>query len=743
MMSENGREPLTGLYIRLGVVAVLVVLASISGFWLGGRSAPFEPERPAPDPASAAPAASPASAAGSEPSPPLYFYFSVPSGPARNAVEEEIAMASAAGIHRYAVSVPLPWDGDMSAFMEPLNFVANADPAASLLVCVTLDPPPVWLAGHPNEACASGVSLASEPWREEARTALGALVSAVNAGLGPGRVQGYMIGCLEGGLWRHGGADTSKANLAGFRKWLKARYADDAQLRKAWADETVTLETAAIPANGTESEGCRVFLELPAMRPCSDFLAYTSETAAARISEFTNLIKQIGGPETDVIATYGYSFEFTDARDGHFCLARLLETDIDGFASPVSYVNRGLGGTGGMMGPVDSALLHGKQWHLIDDTRTGIARNPSTGKITRPRNVRPEDIYSVQQRNFAAALAHRIGLMWSDAEGEGRLHDTGMWRGFGKMASIYSDSRNWPEEKAAAAPSNEPELEEDLQAAQMSELAVVVDEESRFVESCATELNDLLLRQVRDSASQAGLPVRLYLLGDVLSGKAPGAPVYVFLNAFSLGLDERVKLRSLLETNRANAIWMYAPGYFGPDGASAENITQLTGVGVKAFEEPALSGSTYSLAGKWMSEDEEFGARLRLDPLFYIEDENADVLATYIDSKKPSIATRFFEEGWGSVLCAEPSLTPQMLREILSILEVFMCCQPGMQNFYDTFFFGENLMAIHAREPGERTVEFDQTATIEDLLAPGIRWQGRRVINIPLNTGDTRILKVL
>lgn len=743
-MSENGREPLTGFYIRLGVVAALVVVASISGFWFGSRSVTSEPEPSVSGPGSAAPSADTASAADAPPSPPLWFFFSVPPGPARKVVEEEIGMASAAGIHRYAVSVPMPWDGDMSGFMEPLSFVTNADPAGRLLVCVNLDPPPGWIADHPDDASSSGVSLASQSWRKEARTALGALVSAVEAGLGPERVQGYMIGCLEGGLWRRGdGIDASKANAAGFRNWLKARYADNAQLRKAWADETVTLESAEIPADSAGPDDCGVFLELPAMQPRADFLAYTSETAAGRIAEFTGLIKKLAGPETGVIATYGYSFELDDADDGHFCLARLLDSDIDGFASPVSYVDRGLGGTGGMMGPVDSALLHGKQWYLIDDTRTGIERDPSSGEVTRPRNVRPEDIYSVQQRNFAAALAHRIGLMWSDAQGEGRLHDPGMWRGFGAMAAVYANSQGWPKEKTMAAPTTAPESDEDLQAVQMSVLAVVVDEDSRFVEGCAGELNGLLLRQVRDSASRAGLPVRLYLLGDVLSGKTPPAPLYLFLNAFRLDADERMRLRAVLETNRANAIWMYAPGYFGPDGASAENITQLTGIGVKAFEGPGLTGSAYSLAGKWMSEEETFGARLRLDPLFYIEDAHADVLATYIDSKKPSIATRFFEEGWGSVLCAEPSLTPQMLREILSILEVFMCYQPGMQNFYDTFFFGQNLLAIHGREPGERTVEFDHVATVEDLLAPGIGWQGRRVISLPLNTGDTRIFKVL
>ena len=749
-MLEPGQQPLIGLYVRLALVLGFVVVASIVGYWLGAQSAPSEEEAAAGAVSTPAQASSTAEQPAPAP-PPLYFFTSVPSASARSAVAAEISMASSAGIHQYAVSVPLPWDGDMNAFLEPLNFVVGADASAQLLVHVKLDPPTSWLEAHPESSVAgpggtTAVSLASEAWRNEAGTALGALVSAVNTSLGSERVHGFIIGCLDGGLWHRGRvADASAANQAGFRRWLKARYLDDAQLQKAWGDASVRLEDAPIPdgliPEGPAGEGCKVFLDLPSMQRWADFLEYTSETTAGTILEFTGQIKGIAGKSARVIASYGYSFELADGGAGHFALGRLLESDLDGFASPVSYVDRGLGGAGGLMGPVDSAVLYGKQWYLIDDTRTGIARDPSTGEITRPRNVRPEDIYSVQQRNFAAALSHRIGLMWSDADGEGRLHDSEMWKRFGAMSAIYSDSAGWGKEESQAADTADAE-EEGLQAGEMSELAVVVDEESRFVEGCAGELNELLLTQVRDSAARAGLPVKYYLLRDVISGKAPGADLYLFLNAFKLEAEERARLRGVLEGNRATAIWMYAPGYFGDEGASVENIAQLTGIQVKAFDGPEKTGSTFVLTGKWMEKDETFGGRMTVEPLFYIEDENADMLAKFTASGKPSVATKFFEEGWGSVLCAEPSLTPKMLREILGILEVFLCYQPGAQNFYDTFFFGESFVGIHGKDSGERTLELDRPADITDLMSPEVGWQRRRVITLPLKTGDTRLLKI-
>jgi hypothetical protein len=333
--------------------------------------------------------------------------------------------------------------------------------------------------------------------------------------------------------------------------------------------------------------------------------------------------------------------------------------------------------------------------------------------------------------------------MWSDADGAGRLHDREMWKRFGGMSSIYADSTAWGKpELASTASTASPDDEEGLQAGEMSELAVVVDEPSRFVEGCAGELNELLLAQARDSAARAGLPVKYYLLRDVVSGKAPGADFYLFLNAFKLGAEDRVRLRAQLESNQANAIWMYAPGYFGDEGASVENIAQLTGIQVKAFDGPETTGSTFALTGKWMEKDAAFGGGMTLAPLFYIEDENADMLAKFTASGRPSIATRFFEEGWGSVLCTEPALTPQMLREILGILEVFLCYQPGAQNFYDAFFFGNGFIGLHGKESGERTLELDRPADITDVMSPEVGWQRRRAIALPLKTGDTRLLKI-
>jgi len=62
--------------------------------------------------------------------------------------------------------------------------------------------------------------------------------------------------------------------------------------------------------------------------------------------------------------------------------------------------------------------------------------------------------------------------------------------------------------------------------------------------------------------------------------------------------------------------------------------------------------------------------------------------------------------------------------------------------FYDATYFGTNLLAVHAKETGERIVELERVCDVQDLLAPEIGWPRKRTLNLPLKTGETRLLRL-
>ncbi|MBI3119329.1 MAG: hypothetical protein HYZ00_11615, partial [Candidatus Hydrogenedentes bacterium] len=378
--------------------------------------------------------------------PPLFFFAGVNAEGDWSLSLAEIGMAAKSGLHQFILPVRLPWrDADTIAALEVLGRVVEADPLAAFLVQVDLNPPAAWLEGHPgDQVVQNGQRLpfaapASVAWVEEARAGWTRLLRALGDSPFAKRLIGFMPAALHEGQWHfeQPGFDTSTANAEGFREWLRGIYVEASALQQAWANPEVQFETAALPERANGGDLTHVFFDLPQQQPIVDYLNYISEVTADALAAFTTHIKNTSEAPMKVIVPYGYTFDLLNNDAGHFSLSILAGSDVDGFISPVSAVDRGSGGAGGFMGPVNTAHLHAKQWYIIDNTRTGVARDALTGAVSRLKGIRPGDVYSVQQRNFAAAAVYGLGLVWSDPAGEGWMHEEDQWVQLGRMHEIY------------------------------------------------------------------------------------------------------------------------------------------------------------------------------------------------------------------------------------------------------------------------------------------------------------------
>lgn len=774
------------VYAWIAGVLALLTVAVAAGLRLGRDSVPdYAPatvaeEKPAPKPVTGeVPPLPKEDAKKGTRVPPVYFAAGAASDAEWNVALEEISMASAAGVHQYILAIPLPWTGPKQ-LEEVTGLVAKvvaADPKARFYFRVNLNPPEAWMQAHPNDlASVNGQAPtfpcpASEDWRDETGRVLAALVAGMEIAPFHERILGYVLTALAERRWYvSGGFDRSEANQNGFRNWLRKRYATDSALQKAWSQTGLTFDAVRIPDKPEAGDTRHVFLAFPEMQSVSDYLRYASEVTVEAVEHFAGLVKSVSESGTMVLVPYGFSFELTGNDAGHFELQALMDGPVDGFISPISYEDRGLGGSGGMMGPVDSVLAHGKQWLLLDDTRTGMTRDASTGEIARLKGLRAEDIYNVQRRNFTAALMHRIGIVWSDPMGEGWLHDLEQWDRLGQMRTIYAhvledDARGQEkgDEKAAGAPpAAAPEKKEetpvqaegeggtdgetDAKAAEEmpnvpSSLMVVVDEHSRFYQQCETPLNNLLLLNARDTALKAGLPTRFCLLRDVIGGQVESSPVYLFVNAFQLSKEDREKLHARLAQEKAIALWLYAPGLFDA-GQDKDNVAATTGMNIVAFSGGGDTGSQFMLDGRWMKENQAYGETLPMNPLFHIDDAGSDMLAKYRASGKVSVAMKPQDSGWTSVFFADPNLTPELLRETLRLFEQHLFIGPSDHNFFDTIHANGDLLAIHARQMGERVVVLGEFCNVEDLFDSANGWQEKQSFYLPMKAGETRLFKL-
>lgn len=755
--------------IRIAAFLGVLILAGVAGTWLGGMGGAPEdgdaPERranpaPAASDSTQAAAPKPEAAAADRPAAPLYFYAPAAGAADAAAVAAERDMAVAAGFTRWIAPVPLPWPGQEQAvesLLPVLQELAERYPAVRVLFHVNVNPPADWLTANPQaqvvtNGAARPYAAPDDPaYLAAAETALGTLIKTIAEADEDGRVMGYIVSGLHNGYWHfEGDGDRSPAAVAAFRTWLTERYGGDEALREAWGSEDVTLADAAIPAPWAEDSTAEAFFTFPEHRDRSDFLRFQSDRVAGAINRFARYVKDTAGDGMLVYAPYGFTFELPGPAAGHGALEAVLASAIDGVAQPVSLATRVIGATGGYMGPVNTGNNSRKRWLILDDTRTGIATSMQENAGEGPPAARLESIYNVQRRNFAAALTNDLELAWCDVTGQGQLRDETMWRNFAALRVVYEDALI-----ASRANAGQYRIY-DLRPEGRTSIMVVADEESLYTQQAGTALTNRLLRDVRDAALHSGSPAQFCLLSDVLADRAAAADVYIFANTFVLPEADRQRLHAILAREKAVAIWLYAPGYFSPE-ADADHIAATTLMEVEAFDESAESGSRFDLAGTLLKKDAAFGDGSMWSPLFHIEPSEAvSPIAYYTsgDGDRISAAAFFAEDGWTSIYLAEPTLTDIVLRELLRILEVPSIFAADPVTLTDTAYFSRDIVAVHSQEGGERNFTFAWEYDIVDaaqaaraaLAGSGqdnvAGWFGKRVIDLKMPSGETRILRV-
>lgn len=737
-----------GLLARAAIFVVLLATAIVAGLYLGGKSVSIAPDlvalKPSGTPEKAPKATEEKTDNGQEEAtrkqPPLFLYVGGKVQDNWEVTQAQLALASNAGINRFVVPLSLDWSEAEESGASPVDYNAvlerylKVNEKANLLLSVDLNPPVSWLERHSeaaimiNESLQAYPSISSTLWRETSQKLLEKMILAVESGPYKERLQGYMLTALTDQRWiLTNDFDRSEANVAGFRNWLQRTYNNEEAFRNAWGNQEAAFDTALIPSRPEGDDECNALVALPEQQPLVDFNRFCSEQVAAVIADLASLTARVSKIEPMILVPYGYSFEAQSSASGQFALELLLDSAVTGFVSPVSYFDRGLGGVGGMMGPIDSLNLRGKKWYIIDDTRTGVERSEETGEFGRIKGIRAEDVYEVQRRNFAMAITYGLGLIWSDPQGEGWLNDKEQWVQFGRLKDIYAKRLDEPEQGADKA--NE------------ATITVVVDESVNFYLQCAEHTNATLLQRGRDAALRSGASTRFHLLSDVTDGIAPPTPVYLFLNAFHLSSEDRSRLQARFAQEQSCAIWIYAPGYFGSE-PSVENISAVTGMKVRAFDAPTQSGSKYILSGgQYIQADENIGTQELWDTLFYVEpQEEVDFLAHYAgDEKKGSIAMLTLPEGWTSLYIAEPELTPALISAMLKILEQPVYPNPLERAYYDVVFARPPFIALHASRAGKRSLYLGYFCDIEDQIDPNIGWYQKDTILLPLRTGETRL----
>ena len=143
------------------------------------------------------------------------------------------------------------------------------------------------------------------------------------------------------------------ADTSAWRAWLRARYRTDAALQAAWHDPAATLATRrrARRPRARRASPNGILRDPATEKPLIDFAEFQQQAMADLVCELAHAVRQASHGRKLVVFFYGYLFEFGTIRlgpatCGHYALRRVLDCpDIDVLCSPISYFDRGIGGS--------------------------------------------------------------------------------------------------------------------------------------------------------------------------------------------------------------------------------------------------------------------------------------------------------------------------------------------------------------------------------------------------------------
>ncbi|HZT28895.1 MAG TPA: hypothetical protein VFA33_03360 [Bryobacteraceae bacterium] len=582
-------------------------------------------------------------------------------------------------------------------------------------------------------------------WREQANDFLRAYIQRLSETGLLERVTAFQVGAGHTGEWVKG--ETSMYSVCGdysapmrrrFREWLRARYhADLAALRAAWNDPGITFETAEVPAAGEQLHARNFLFRDPRQEGrVIDYFRCLADLSAEAVTDFCRTVKEATAGRKLAGAFYGYLIELawnggffaerpdsdysTYQRSGHLGLRRVLESPhVDFLVSPYSYGFRGIGGDGPSMLPVESARVHGKLVLIEDDTRTHIDSDPNYG-----RTATLAESVAILRRNFAGAVVRGQGMWWASWKTDPAKEPAflPLLREFERLGTLLLDTDRTPS----------------------AEVAVLVDDESLFYESCLNNFDiPGIFQQRLWGLPHMGAPFDTCLLQDLVEGRLRPYKLYVFLNAFRLDRTRRDRLAAQLRRDHRAALWIYAPGYL-EDDPSLKHMTELTGFRFGAGERPwgplvHVTNFAHPVT-RGLPQDLFWGTNNKLGPIFYVDDPAATVLGEVVYSQgncKPGMTVKTFPD-WTSIYVAAPNIPAPVLRNAARFAGAHIYNGDG-----DVIYANRDVLGVHTVSGGPRLFKLPRAAEeVLDLFQDKIVARHTAAFEVSLPPASTALYRL-
>lgn len=629
-----------------------------------------------------------------------------------------------AGAHIYhhtaAPTLVAPGEWDFGELEQRVGMSLQANPAARLMLRVSLGMPPFWTQRHESEQVlvetAAGrvpwyeytayqaPSLASEVWRRDQAEALRELLRYCKSRPWAGRLIGFWLTGEVTEEWFAWGSNDGQH--ADYSRPTSERFA--ARL----ADCGWTATDTSLPTPEQRDVKDRdLYPDTVEGRRAAAYNRFYSELTAETILHFARVVKEETDGRSLVGAFYGYVIQLAgeprQSNGGNMALRRLLDDEAVDFVGgiPLHDFRRLSGGYDPYVSATESILAAGKLYCNENDLFSWLhpviwyteydAASPRAGAISMHRRECANDAVH-------GAMSQRFGLMSS------WHHDAELQADFALQSRVCAEALG-------------------LDRTPVEQIAMLVDDSSFAWAPPGSTLARKTNKELLHRLGHTGAPVGVWLLSD--AGRLPDrVRLVVVASGSACDAETLAGLRDLLAAGGRTVLVVGTPGLVDPAHGvrQPQAVAELLGLPIRVVEEARQGGMVLSSDGSWITPDEgTVCPRAELDQPGFLR---------YPDGPAASAEAPLPNSG-RLLWCGLPPLTTWPLLKWAE--------EAGVHTYAPDGYFvwaSRELVSITAPAQGDVEIRFPSASVVKDLFDG---WIGRgEVIACPFATGQTRLLRV-
>ena len=642
---------------------------------------------------------------------------------------------------------------------------------------------------YPRNKYEAAQSTASELWKRDASVAILDFCEELEKYPCFARVigiflvggMGYKTEWIFPGMLHSDGryGDCSKPFKKAYGNWLKNKYGTEAALQKAWRRDDATFDDPIIPSavdrdvigkankkissnissyltvpqeNAKGESHCGVFLNMDTHIHTADFYDAYHDITADLILHFARVLKK-KYPAWLFGTFYGnlasMSFYDSSTVTGIF---KLLDSGVIDFLSgPDIYRDREPGKCLVQREMQDTFRLRNLLYVRENDVRTHLTMPYFQRERMGVSDV--EDSITVLKRDFAHTICDDVYAWWFDMRGHftdirnEKVDDEVFWYDDPDILKLFKRQQEIAKEAY------------DTDRTKKNEIAVIADNDSFHCVS--NHLSSMTMDTWRISdLHQIGAPVDWYFHDDMSKPNMPDYKLYIMANQYDLNDEQRAQIFAKARKNHAMVLWLYAPGFIDRENnvrMSIENIEKTVGMKVgyinyaqsPFFRIEDKAHSVLRFADKYrrygyieqairdnLTGALSFTETPYVNPCFYIDDDNVQVLGRYTGNKLVSFAMREMD-GFTSVYCCTPTLN----KELLASLAEYAGCHLYTDT-RDILYANEHYVAIHATYSGMHHIDFKKVCTPVEVYEQKAYGELVSSIDVEMHFGETKMWKI-